>query len=1245
MIYKLIPIITISLFLAFSISLKAQNVSVKLPTTNIIGTNECINYAGGNVMSTTVNTKYNAFDGNLNNTFAAYQASGGWVGLDLGEKYIITKISYCPRTSWSQQMMLGIFEGANNPDFGDAVPLFMITQNPQQNILTEQGISCSRGFRYVRYIGPSGAHSDVAELGFYGYKGIGDNSNLPQITNLPTVTIHTANSEDIVEKEKYLKGIVSVISQDGTQIYTDSLDVRGRGNASWTFPKKPYRMKLYNKTNLLGCPAKEKNWTLINNYGDKTLMRNLLAFDLSRRLDMPYTSVGIPVDVILNGEYKGCYQLCDQIEVAKYRVDVETMKATDITLPNLSGGYFIEVDAYASQEISWFKSAFKSTPVTIKYPKDDEIVPAQSAYIKSVYDNMESVLFSSTYTNKTSGYRKYIDTETFIRHFLVGEISGNTDTYWSVYMYKKRNEDIFRVGPVWDFDLAYENDKRTYPINSNSNWIYASTGSCAAGFRDFVNRLFSDPDFLLEVKSTYACYRDRGILTKSALLDVVDEYAAELSKSQELNFKRWDIMNTLVHGNPKIYGSYEAEVNNVKNYISARLDWMDNKLGYTAISIKGEHVMHKSDPGNPSDTERMYIYPRNTYWYKWYDDPVSDDPSHLVAEGDYYDVHKNSAALQPYYIEVWDLTTKSKRIHCIRDTIRIYLAPDSLIWTGAAKDQNWNNHENWLNPDNLSGLYAQNNIPHKYTNVLIPAMVSNYPDLTPTTLGGHTDYSNYKRSECSNITFEHGGEVMRTDSLHYNAAYVHLTLNSNRWYMLSAPLRSLFPGDYYVKDPSPCIDDVFVYTRLYDKQNPQTGKYVAGNWTGIFNNPDYALPAGFGFSAWVDDKQPDVNIHTPIHFLFPKHDANYIMYNEVTCKPDYIVPISRNNEHRFVYEPVLNAMSGSITLNASATAAGTQVIVGNPFMAHLDFNQFQSLNTALIEPYYQVLDENGNFISYYITGGTTTGSLTQYIAPMQSVLVKSKIPFAELYANAKMTTTVPGEKLRTTTSVADPELLSIKVSKGNISNKSLLYYHPDFIPEEYVDVSKAFLNNITEPVTVYTLSQKGNLLDIQNVDDIEKPIFLGFRTSTIGDFEFSFEGINTFASDYNVYLTDMGEDSPIQVNLSDFPYYTFKKMNSNLFINDRFYLTFIQKSIITDVPNLESTIGIDVIVQPGKIKILSVDGSLLKDIGVYDLQGKTINMQKNIQVSQIELPVQNAGIYIVRASNANVSKSVRIYGK
>ncbi|MDS1032904.1 CotH kinase family protein [Porphyromonadaceae sp. NP-X] len=562
------------LFLFFSSSfLNAQTSS--LLNGNIIGTRESVDYTT-NQSSTTVNTIRNVFDNDFNTFFASYERSGTWVGLDLGAKHVITKIGYSPRISYPARVQLALIEGANSPDFSDAVPLYLIPNAAAENVMTYADVNCSRGFRYVRYVSPSDVRCNLAELQFYGYESEGTNTKFYQVTNLPTVSIHTENSQDVVSKDVYLKGIVNFISDNGNTIYTDSTSIKGRGNASWNFPKKPYKLKLYNKVNLLGMPAKAKEWTLINNYGDKTLMRNMLAFKVSKMLDMPYTPAGTCVDVILNGEYKGTYQLCDQIEVQKNRVNITEMEPTDIALPNLSGGYLLEVDAYAYTEISWFNST-RGNPVTIHSPDDDEIVPQQTQYITDFFNTMEQEVYGRDFANDNASFRKHLDTKTFLKNLLIGEFCGNTDTYWSTYMYKQRNNDTLYTGPIWDYDLSFENDNRTYPINNLTDFIYRTNGSAAGNMRTFVDNVLASNASKRELYNYWNGVRSEK-LTQQSMISLVDSLATLLDSSQKLNFIRWPILNTLVHQNPLIGGSYQNEVNNVKNYISGRLTWMDSKL-------------------------------------------------------------------------------------------------------------------------------------------------------------------------------------------------------------------------------------------------------------------------------------------------------------------------------------------------------------------------------------------------------------------------------------------------------------------------------------------------------------------------------------------------------------------------------------------------------------------------------------------------------------------------------------------
>ncbi len=568
------------LLLLFLISLPAFPLGHKL-TGTVIGSPKGYNYNNFST-STTVNIRDWAFDGDLTTYFAASTTSGGWAGLDLGRAYVITKVGFAAstRSNGPERSLLGLFEGANQPDFSDALPLFLIKEAAPAYELTYADVDVSRAFRYVRYKGIEGTRSTVAELEFWGYRSNGDDSQFYQVTNLPTVVIHTASGSDPVDKVNELESHISVISEGGTVILEQDGTSRLRGNNSMTHPKKPYRIKFDEKRRPLGAPAKARKWTLINNYGDKTLLRNCLAFEISRRMGIGFTPWCRPVDVIMNSEYKGCYQFCDAVDVHSHRVEITEMDNTCTEGDLLTGGYLIEIDAYASKEPKHFTSSH-STPVTVKYPDEDDLLAVQFNYIRQYYNQFENSLYKSNWKDPEQGYRQYLNLPSFQRHFLVGELSGNTDTYWSTYMYKDREETQFFVEPVWDFDLAFENDNRTYPICNQSDYIYRTKGSAAGSFRGIVDRIIiTDAGSAAELRNMWGSARYFCGINVEELQAYIDSMASELMESQRLNFIRWPIMNKKVHQNPKLWGSYEAEVQNVKDYIARRIPWMDNKLRY-----------------------------------------------------------------------------------------------------------------------------------------------------------------------------------------------------------------------------------------------------------------------------------------------------------------------------------------------------------------------------------------------------------------------------------------------------------------------------------------------------------------------------------------------------------------------------------------------------------------------------------------------------------------------------------------
>ena len=377
-----------------------------------------VDYSNGSV-STTVNQPANAFDGNLETYYASFARSYTWVGLDLGTPHIITRVGWSPRNDGKgpQRVKLAVLEGANRPDFLDAVPLYIIDQNGVIGQMHYADVHVSKGFQYVRYVGPNDARCNIAELAFYGQSGQGDDTQFYLPSGLPLVVINTVDAVEPYDKVNDIASYVRIINTDHSFVM-DSATTRLRGNASTQFPKKPYRIKFDSKQQPLDAPAKAKKWTLINNYGDKTLMRNLLAFHISQQMGMPYTPYGRAVDVMLNGEYKGCYQLCDQIEVNKNRVNIDEMETSDISGEALTGGYLWEIDAYAYEEKSWFNSNH-NIPVTIKSPDEDDITPEQSKYAKDFFNAMEADVYGSHFAHPDNGWRRLLDPETFLKHFLI----------------------------------------------------------------------------------------------------------------------------------------------------------------------------------------------------------------------------------------------------------------------------------------------------------------------------------------------------------------------------------------------------------------------------------------------------------------------------------------------------------------------------------------------------------------------------------------------------------------------------------------------------------------------------------------------------------------------------------------------------------------------------------------------------------------------------------------------------------
>ena len=394
-------------------------------------------------------------------------------------------------------------------------------------------------------------------------------------TGLPVAEIWTNANAPILNREDYVKGCMRIT--DGSKqtyragLYQGALEIRGRGNSTWYMPKKSYRVKLASPgAQVLDMPA-DRDWVLLANYADKTLMRGDVGFELSRRLGMAWTPRMHHVELYLNGEYQGNYQLGEQVKVAPERVNIAVMKASDITEPNVSGGYLLEVEYHGRVAPGDVLTSTSSDLLFyIKAPDSSTGLTSQVNYIQGYLQNVENQLLSNNFS-VGSGYPKLIDTPSFIDWWIAKELGKDIDGAFgsSVYLNKDRGGKL-GMGPLWDYDLAFGNY-----TNTSDAQFQLPTGWWIRTNSEWYSHLFEDPAFRAQVYDRWKEVKKKQIDT---LPHFIDQTAKDLEASQRENFKRWPILDKYVWPNAIVTGSYKGEVRYLKEWLKKRIEWMDKNL-------------------------------------------------------------------------------------------------------------------------------------------------------------------------------------------------------------------------------------------------------------------------------------------------------------------------------------------------------------------------------------------------------------------------------------------------------------------------------------------------------------------------------------------------------------------------------------------------------------------------------------------------------------------------------------------
>jgi len=379
-------------------------------------------------------------------------------------------------------------------------------------------------------------------------------------TGLPIMTITTDGLKEVTSKDVYI-GAKLVLQEDvktraAGDVVESRVNIKGRGNSSWKFPKKPYRLKFDEKVSMLDM-HKDKSWVLIPNYNDKSMIRNSLAFYMSNISNLDYTPESHFIELIFNGKYKGTYQLCEKLKISGHRVDVG------------DDGFLVEIDSRAPGESDsrYFQVSHLENVVNIKDP-EVQYNDANYRYIKDYVVKADQALFSSNFTDPKVGWQAYLDMDSFVDWYLIQEIGknldGNFDT--SCFMHLARGGKLM-MGPMWDMDVAYGN------IDQANQSCYRPTGFHIKNVQWYA-RLFKDPAFVKRVKERFNFFYNH----MNDILANVNADAQYLKYSAQENNDVWGVLNVKTWPNYNIWGSYQNEVQDVKEWFVTRMKWLKTQF-------------------------------------------------------------------------------------------------------------------------------------------------------------------------------------------------------------------------------------------------------------------------------------------------------------------------------------------------------------------------------------------------------------------------------------------------------------------------------------------------------------------------------------------------------------------------------------------------------------------------------------------------------------------------------------------
>lgn len=441
-------------------------------------------------------------------------------------------------------------------------------------------------------------------------------------TGVPVLYLFTPDGSAIASKDVWTQDCtiyldaVGKADSDGTayeeDYYGETDQLKGRGNTTWGWNKKPYAVKLGEKAGWLGMP-KHKRWALLANSIDKSLIRNRLAFEIGARCDgLEWTPRNRFVEVVMNGKHQGSYLLVEQIKTDKNRVPVPS--GNDALDPAKGGGpsadpsqmgFLMEIDRYwgsmsfEAPEFWWPSKRYSGNGTTTNYNADVVSWASWQSYRTNYYDGRlkfnfglkdpdDGALFNTS--SLQFGYiRDYVleteksvlqpphdlsrlDVDSFIDYWLVFELTMNQEPNnpGSCYMYKKPAYDGGKLfaGPIWDFDYGTFNvdftDSGLYPNKSN-NFLNLNTLWYVG--------LFENASFRNAVKARWSALKPNLDMD-----EFIEQNRAYIKKTAQLNISLWPDMNDSGDPNGERFMSTDEAISRVKSNLNRRISDLDRLI-------------------------------------------------------------------------------------------------------------------------------------------------------------------------------------------------------------------------------------------------------------------------------------------------------------------------------------------------------------------------------------------------------------------------------------------------------------------------------------------------------------------------------------------------------------------------------------------------------------------------------------------------------------------------------------------